>query len=86
MAISLQIPQQTDAMSPLGALIAHFNSSSKSVKVAFYKLLSTSLEKERQEQLEAKVAAGVNDIKAGRGISRRADESTEQFFERLCTE
>lgn len=86
MAISIQIPQQTDAMSPLGALIAHFNSSSKSVRVAFSKMITATLEQERQEQLKAKVSIGVNDIKAGRGVSRRSDETTAQFFERLCTE
>ena len=32
------------------------------------------------------VSAGVQDIKQGKGLSNKAGETTEQFFERLCTE
>lgn len=37
-------------------------------------------------ELRQKVDAGVKDIRQGKGISKKADETTEQFFERLCTE
>ncbi len=37
-------------------------------------------------ELMLKVDAGVMDIRQGKGISKKADETTEQFFERLCTE
>lgn len=86
MAITINIPQHTDSMTPLGALIAHFNSSSKSVRRAFSKMLTESVERERQEALNVKIQVGMNDILNGRGISRKEGESTEQFFERLCTE
>lgn len=36
--------------------------------------------------LGAKIDTGILDIKNGKGISRKAGESTVQFFERLCTE
>lgn len=77
---------QTDATSQLGALIAHFNSSSKSVRRAFSKMFEESIEKERQEQLKFKVSAGMKDIQEGHGIERKEGESVTQFFDRLCTE
>lgn len=86
MAITINIQQNTDVMSPLGALIAHFNSSSNSVRRAFSKLVTESIAKEQQSQLQAKVVAGIKDIQEGKGLSRCANETTEQFFERLCTE
>ncbi len=86
MAITINTKQNTDVMSPLGALIAHFNSSSKSVRRTFSKLITESIEQEQQSRLQAKVMAGVKDIKEGKGLSRSANETTEQFFERLCTE
>ena len=73
-------------MSPLGALIVHFNTSSKSVRRAFSKMIEDTMEKERQKLLQAKVAAGVKSIQDGKGVSRHADETTAQFFDRLCTE
>lgn len=84
--MTINIPQRTDVMSPLGALITHFNSSSASVKRAFSKMLAESLEQEQRERLLQKVSAGVKDIEEGKGISRKDGETTEQFFERLCTE
>lgn len=86
MAITIEIPQSTDSMSPLAALITHFNSSSKSVRRTFSKMVAESLAQESREQLMHKVDAGVQDIRQGKGISKKADETTEQFFERLCTE
>lgn len=86
MAITIQIPQQTDTMSPLGALIVHFNSSSESVKRTFSKMLAEGIEKERRNRIALKVTTGINDIRAGKGVSRNESETTEQFFERLCTE
>ncbi|MDO4822962.1 MAG: hypothetical protein Q4A08_02170 [Bacteroidales bacterium] len=86
MAITIQIPQHTDAMSPLGALIAHFNSSSKSVRLAFSKMIAESIHKEQQELLQQKISDGIKDIREGKGLSKNPDETTEQFFERLCTE
>lgn len=86
MAITIQVPQHTDAMSPLGALIAHFNSSSKSVRRVFSKMVAEGIEQERQQQLQEKVSHGVKDIQEGKGIYRKENETTTQFFERLCTE
>lgn len=86
MAITINTQQNTDVMSPLGALIAHFNSSSISVRRTFSKLITESIAQEQQSRLQAKVMAGVKDIKEGRGLSRGANETTEQFFDRLCTE
>lgn len=86
MAITIEIPKQLDSMSPLAALITHFNSSSKSVRKTFSKLVSESLAQESKEQLMLKVDAGIRDIRQGKGISKKANETTEQFFERLCTE
>ena len=86
MAITIDIPQQLDSMSPLAALITHFNSSSKSVRRTFSKMVAESLAQETRERLMLKVDAGVQDIRQGKGISRKTNETTEQFFERLCTE
>lgn len=86
MAITIDIQQNTDVMSPLGALIAHFNSSSKNVRRTFSKLITESIAQEQQSRLQAKVMAGINDIKEGKGLSRNTNETVDQFFERLCTE
>lgn len=86
MAITIEIPRQTDSMSPLAALITHFNSSSKSVRRTFSRMVAESLAQEQRERLMLKVNAGVRDIRQGKGISKNTNESTEQFFERLCTE
>ena len=67
-------------------LVEQFNSSSKSVRNAFAKLLENAKEKERQEKLQAKIEEGIRDIQNGNGIYRLENETTEQFFERLCTE
>ena len=83
---SLQITQHIDITTPLGALIAHYNASSKSVKKAFAKLMLNSLEQEEKTKLQAKVKSGAMVIKDGKGIYRKEKETTEQFFERLCTE
>lgn len=86
MAITINIQRNTEVMSPLGALIAHFNSSSKSVRRTFSKLITESIEQEQQLRLQTKVMAGIKDIKEGKGLSKGTNETTEQFFERLCTE
>lgn len=86
MATTIDIPLQTNSMSPLGALIVHFNSSSKTVRRTFSKMIAEMLAQESREQLILKVSTGVRDIREGKGLSRNADETTEQFFERLCTE
>lgn len=86
MTITIDIPQEIDSTSPLAALIAHFNSSTKSVRRTFSKLVAESLAQESRERLMLKVSNGVRDIRQGKGISKKADETTEQFFERLCTE
>jgi len=86
MATGFQISQPIDMSTPLGALIAHFNASSKSVQKSFAKWMINLLEQEEQEKLQAKVENGVKSIKAGQGVSRKEGESTIQFFERLCTE
>lgn len=49
-------------------------------------MLAESLAQETRERLMLKVDAGVQDIRQGEGISNNANETTEQFFERLCTE
>lgn len=86
MAITIEIPQHTDSMSPLAALIAHFNYSSKSVRRALSKMIAESMAQESKERLMLKVDAGVQDIRQGKGIVKKDGETTEQFFERLCTE
>lgn len=86
MATTIQLPQPMDVSTPLGALVTHFNSSSKSVQRAFAKMITSVLEQERQAKLQAKIDTGISDIKNGKGISRKTGESTVQFFERLCTE
>lgn len=40
----------------------------------------------RLEELESIVNAGVQNIRQGKGIAKKNGETTEQFFERLCTE
>ncbi len=75
-----------DVSTPLGALVTHFNSSSKSVQRAFAKMITSVLEQEQQAKLQAKINNGIKDIKNGHGISRKNGESTAQFFERLCIE
>lgn len=85
MPATIQIPQNVDASSPLGALVAHFNSSSKSVQKMFGKLFAEYTAREKELKLQAKIERGEQDILRGEGISQLPGESTESFFERLCT-
>ncbi|MDO4196201.1 MAG: hypothetical protein Q4D33_08610 [Prevotellaceae bacterium] len=85
MATSINIPQK-ETSTPLGALVSHFNASSKSVRNAFVKMLKSAMEQEERAQLQAKMEKGMQEIREGRGICRKEEESTEEFFERLCTE
>lgn len=82
----MQMPDNANVSSPLGALIMHFNASSKSVKKSFSKLFAEYTAKEEEEQdLSAKIERGMRDIRSGKGISKMEGETTEEFFERLCT-
>lgn len=86
MTATLTINEPVDAMSPLGALVAHFNASSRSVKRSFAKMIAGVFAQEEQAKLQAKINAGIKDIREGKGVSREENETTAQFFERLCTE
>ncbi len=73
-------------VTPLDALVAHFNASSKNVQKAFTKLILDRHVQEEQTKLDAKINKGMLDIKAGKGIYKEENESVEQFFDRLCIE
>lgn len=85
MTSAIQMPQDIGVNSQLGALVAHFNSSSKSVRKAFYKLISESSRKEAEMRLLEKMQRGEMAIQNGQGISQMEGESNEAFIERLCT-
>lgn len=54
--------------------------------ITINKLITESIAQELQSRLQAKVMAGIKDIKEGKGLSSSTNETTKQFFERLCTE
>lgn len=85
MATAISLPQNVSASSPLGALIAHFNASSKSVQKSFAKLFAEYTAREAELKLQEKIERGEQAIRHGEGISQMLGESTEAFFERLCT-
>lgn len=85
MASFISIPQDISVSSPLGALIAHFNSSSKNVQKEFAKLLAENNAMESLEKLAKKIERGEAAIRNGQGISQKPNETTEDFIERLCT-
>ncbi len=86
MAITLRFQEQNGEVTPLAALVSHFNASPASVRKAFAKMLSHAQREEKQKALQAKVDDGVREIRSGKGISRNEQETTAQFFDRLCTE
>lgn len=86
MTTAIQMPQDIGVNTQLGALVAHFNSSSKSVRKAFYKLISESSRKEAEMRLMKKIERGEMAIQNGQGISQMECESNEAFLERLCTQ
>ncbi len=85
MAITIQTPPNIGISSPLGALIAHFNSSSQSVKKSFAKLFAEYKAREEEQKLMAKIERGEAAIRNGQGISQQEGQSTEEFMERLYT-
>ncbi|MCQ2251721.1 MAG: hypothetical protein MJZ66_11525 [Bacteroidales bacterium] len=85
MTATISIPQEVALDSPLGALIAHFNSSSQSVKKAFAKFFAEYSAREAELKLKAKIERGEQAIRNGQGISQKEGESNEEFLERLCT-
>lgn len=82
---TIQIPYSVNEVSPLGALIAHFNSSSKSVQKAFAKLFKEQMARESELALMQKIQKGEDDIRNGKGICQKEEETTDAFIERLCT-
>ena len=72
-----------NSISPLDALMAHYMASPKSVQRAFAKYIVSSMDLEQLTKLQAKVKAGVADIRSGKGVSRREGETVTQFFDRL---
>lgn len=85
MAATIQIPNDINVSSPLGALIAHFNASSHSVQKAFTKLFTEYTKQQADIKLKEKIEKGEQDIRMGLGISQKDGETNEAFFERLCT-
>lgn len=85
MPTALSLPQNVSASSPLGALVAHFNASSKSVQKTFAKLFAEYTAREAEQRLQAKIERGEQAIRNGEGISQQPGESNEEFFARLCT-
>lgn len=85
MPTAISLPQNVSASSPLGALIAHFNASSKSVQKTFAKLFAEYTAREAELKLQEKIERGEQAIRNGEGISQKPGESNEAFFERLCT-
>lgn len=85
MTTTIEIPHDIGTNSQLGALVVHFNSSSKSVKKAFSKLISEASRREAEMKLAEKMERGEMAIRKGKGISQVEGESNEVFFERLCT-
>lgn len=83
MTISLQTPQNINTNSPLAALIAHFNSSSRSVQKAFVKLFEEYAARETELKLLQKIEKGEADIRSGKGFCQGKEESTEDFIERI---
>lgn len=51
----------------------------------FGKLFAEYTAREKELKLQAKIERGEQDILRGEGISQLPGESTESFFERLCT-
>lgn len=47
---------------------------------------SPAMKSYEQALLQTKMERGIQDIREGRGICRKEGESTEEFFERLCTQ
>lgn len=85
MDTTIAIPQNISITSPLGALLTHFNASSKSVQRAFAKLVIEHTAREAELKLQEKIERGERAIREGQGISQKEGESSEAFFERLCT-
>lgn len=85
MVTTIQIPNNVEISSPLGALIAHFNASSKTVQKAFATLFEEQTRAQVNNRLMQKISRGEEDIRAGKGISQMKNESNEAFLERLCT-
>lgn len=85
MPTARNIPNNVDISSPLGTLVAHFNSSSKSVQKSFAKLLVEYTAHEAELKLQSKIERGEQAILNGEGISQMSGESNDAFFERLCT-
>lgn len=95
MATVLQIPQNSSVMSPLGALVAHFNSSSKSVQNAFAKLLNDSMSEKKRAKLKAKMTEkeyfdmldhSIEQAENGNTIAMEEGETLQQYMSRLsCT-
>lgn len=81
----IPMPQNVDISSSLGALIAHYNSSPKSVQRMFARLFKEYAVCDAVKSLQAKIERGEYDIRNGKGISQQEGESNEEFFDRLCT-
>lgn len=81
----ITLPQNVSASSPLGALVAHFNASTKGVQRTFAKLISDYVAREGEQKLLEKIERGEKAIRDGHGISQKPDETDQDFFERLCT-
>lgn len=96
MPAAIQIPQNVDASSPLGALVAHFNSSSKSVQKMFGKLFAEYAAREKEQKLQARMSKqdyfamldhSIEQAEKGQTIAMHDDESVKQFLDRLvCTQ